>query len=67
VSPRLLWGDPRPRGPSRRIPPGEPVNVLCALTNFETFDALAGTARGPKDVTTLVDWLARAALGLGSK
>jgi AcrR family transcriptional regulator len=42
----------------------ESVDVLHALTSFETFDALAGTARGPEEVAPLIQRLARAAVGL---
>jgi AcrR family transcriptional regulator len=45
----------------------EAVDVLHALTSFETFDALAGAGRSPDDVVPLVQRLARAALGLGPR
>jgi AcrR family transcriptional regulator len=44
----------------------EAVGVLHTLTSFETFDNLAGSTRGPEDVTPLVQRLALAALGLGA-
>ncbi len=40
------------------------VLVLFSLTSFETFDALAGTARTPEEVATLLIRTAHAALGL---
>jgi AcrR family transcriptional regulator len=43
---------------------GEAVAVLHMLTSFETFDALAGPDRSPRDVAPLVHRLAVAALGL---
>jgi AcrR family transcriptional regulator len=42
----------------------EAVDVLMALTSFETFDVLAGPERSPEEVAPLVNRLARAALGL---
>jgi AcrR family transcriptional regulator len=58
----------------RRLPPGrgrpsaaglaDAVDVVHTLTSFETFDALAGAAHGPQDVTPLVQRLVRCALGL---
>jgi AcrR family transcriptional regulator len=42
----------------------EAIDVLVALTSFETYDALAGEAREPNDVTELVDRLMRAYLGM---
>jgi AcrR family transcriptional regulator len=43
---------------------GEAVVVLHMLTSFETFDALAGPDRSPRDVAPQVHRLAVAALGL---
>jgi AcrR family transcriptional regulator len=43
---------------------GEAVVVLHMLTSFETFDALAGPDRSPRDVAGQVHRLAVAALGL---
>jgi AcrR family transcriptional regulator len=43
----------------------EAVDVLDALTSFETFDALAGAARTPEDVATMLIRSAHAVLGLG--
>jgi AcrR family transcriptional regulator len=43
----------------------EAVDVVHALTSFETFDALAGATRRPEQVTALVQCLVRRALGLG--
>lgn len=40
------------------------VLVLFSLTSFETFDALAGTARAPEDVATLLIRTAHTVLGL---
>jgi hypothetical protein len=40
------------------------VDVLFALTGFESFDALAGPDRTPEDVAPLVAWAAQAILGL---
>ena len=40
------------------------VLILFSLTSFETFDALAGAARTPEDVATLLIRAAHAALGL---
>jgi AcrR family transcriptional regulator len=45
----------------------EAVDVLHSLTSFESFDALAGTTRGPEEVVALVRRLARAALGLDNR
>jgi AcrR family transcriptional regulator len=42
----------------------EAIDVLHSLTSFETYDALAGATRGPKEVAELVQRLARASLGL---
>ena len=42
----------------------EKVNVLYTLTSFETFDTLAGPTHSLEDVTSLVQQLARAVLGL---
>jgi AcrR family transcriptional regulator len=42
----------------------EAVDVLHSLTSFESFDSLAGTARGPEELVPLVHRLALAALGL---
>jgi AcrR family transcriptional regulator len=42
----------------------ETIDALHMLTSFESFDALAGSARGPEDVAPIVLRLARAALGL---
>jgi len=42
----------------------EATDVLRALTNFETFDAIAGTARSFEAAATLVSRLARLSLGL---
>jgi AcrR family transcriptional regulator len=42
----------------------EAVDILHAMTSFETYDALAGQTRGPAEVAGLVLRLARAALGL---
>jgi AcrR family transcriptional regulator len=42
------------------------VLVLFSLTSFETFDALAGAARAPEDVATLLIRTAHAALGLAA-
>jgi AcrR family transcriptional regulator len=46
---------------------GEAVEVVHTLTSFETFDALAGAARRPQDVTPLVERLVRRALGLAEE
>ncbi|MBI3493737.1 MAG: TetR/AcrR family transcriptional regulator [Acidobacteria bacterium] len=43
---------------------GDVARVLFGLTSFETFDALAGTARAPEDVATLLIRAAHAVLGL---
>jgi AcrR family transcriptional regulator len=43
---------------------GEALDILYTLTSFETFDTLAGSARAIKEVTPVVQRLARAALGL---
>jgi AcrR family transcriptional regulator len=43
----------------------EAVDVLHALTSFETFDALAGHARTPEDVAMMLIRAAHAVLGLG--
>jgi AcrR family transcriptional regulator len=40
------------------------IDVLFTLTSFETFDALAGSAKTPADVTPVVLRLARGVLGL---
>jgi AcrR family transcriptional regulator len=37
----------------------EAVDILHTLTSFETFDALAGTTRGPEEVVPLMHRLAR--------
>ena len=42
----------------------ETVDVLFTLTSFETFDALAGTARSLEEVVPVVQHLACAAIGL---
>jgi AcrR family transcriptional regulator len=42
----------------------EAADLLYTLTSFETFDALAGDARTPEDITRLLRRLALAALGL---
>jgi AcrR family transcriptional regulator len=43
----------------------ETVNILCALTSFESFDLLAGPTRGIQEVAPIVHRLARAALDSG--
>jgi AcrR family transcriptional regulator len=43
----------------------EMVDILFALLSFETFDMLAGPARGIEAVTPLVERMVRAVLGLG--
>lgn len=53
-----------------RPPPqsaGEAVDLLYALTSFETFDALAGPARNAEEVATLITRLAGAALDLDGR
>jgi AcrR family transcriptional regulator len=50
------------RSPSARRE--EVVDLLFMLTSFETFDNLAAAARTPDEVASLVQRLARAALGL---
>lgn len=45
------------------LPAKELVNVLFVLLSFQTFDALAGAERTPKEVTPLVQQLARLAIG----
>jgi AcrR family transcriptional regulator len=45
----------------------EAVAILQTLTSFETFDSLAGPARGPLAVVPVVQRLARAALGLAGE
>jgi AcrR family transcriptional regulator len=45
----------------------EAIDVLHSLTSFESFDALAGTKRGPEEVVALVQRLARAALSLANR
>jgi AcrR family transcriptional regulator len=42
----------------------EAVDVLFTLTSFETFDTLAGTARGLEEVAPVIQRLARVALGV---
>jgi AcrR family transcriptional regulator len=42
----------------------EAVEVLLALTSFQTFDSLAGTTRSPEEVVPLVRRLVFTALGL---
>jgi AcrR family transcriptional regulator len=42
----------------------ETIDVLFALTSFETFDTLAGSAKSPAEVAPLVLRLARGVLGL---
>jgi hypothetical protein len=42
--------------------PEDAVDVLFALTSFETFDALARGGRRPADVTRLVQRLALAGI-----
>ena len=51
-----------PRYPSP-LPAAELVNVLFVLLSFQTFDALAGEQRTPKEITLLVQRLARLAIG----
>jgi AcrR family transcriptional regulator len=46
---------------------GEAIDILYTLTSFETFDTLAGTGREVREVTPLVQRLARAALGVGAE
>jgi len=43
----------------------ETVDVLYALTKFETFDSLAGDTRGPEEVAALVHRVARLVIGIG--
>jgi AcrR family transcriptional regulator len=52
-------------GPSHTapVPAGELVNVLFVLLSFQTFDALAGEGRTPKEITPLVQRLVRLAIG----
>jgi len=45
----------------------ETVDLLFALTSFQTFDVLAGAKRRPADVAPLVLRVARAVLGLGGR
>jgi len=45
------------------VPHEDVVDVLFALTSFDTFDALAEKARGPKEVAALLRPLALAAVG----
>jgi hypothetical protein len=45
------------------LPAPELVNVLFVLLSFQTFDALAGEGRTPKEITPLVQRLARLAIG----
>src|SRR4051812_48658548 len=52
------YGRPDPAGFN------EAIDILHTLTSFETFDILAGTARTPEEVVSIVQRLARAALGL---
>lgn len=42
----------------------EVIDILHALTSFETFDILAGAARGIEEVTPLIVRLARTIIGL---
>jgi AcrR family transcriptional regulator len=56
---RLAADQGRPR-PGERA---EAIDILVALTGFETYDALAGEARAPNEVAELVDRLMRAYLG----
>jgi AcrR family transcriptional regulator len=42
----------------------EAIEVLNTLTSFETFDTLAGPARSPEDVTSVIQRLAHAAIGM---
>jgi AcrR family transcriptional regulator len=48
---------------SSPLPAAELVNVLFVLLSFQTFDALAGAGRTPKEVTPLVQRLVRLAIG----
>jgi AcrR family transcriptional regulator len=45
----------------------EMIDVLHTLTRFETFDALAGTTRGARQVAAVIYRLARAALDLDAE
>lgn len=45
----------------------EAIDLLHALTGFETFDALAGETRQPEDVVPVVRHLALAVLGLDDR
>jgi len=45
------------------LPAAELVNVLFVLLSFQTFDALAGPERTPRDVIPLVQQLVRLAIG----
>jgi AcrR family transcriptional regulator len=65
---RMILGRMRQdRGQAPRGADEEAVDVLHSLTSFESFDALAGTTRGPEEVVALVRRLARAALGLDDR
>jgi AcrR family transcriptional regulator len=46
-------------------PLSEAVDTLAMLTSFATYDALATSERTLPDVTSLLQWLARRALGVG--
>ncbi len=42
----------------------ETIDVLFAITGFETFDILAGPSRSPEEVVPMIQKLVKAALGL---
>ena len=46
------------------LPAAEAANILIALTNFDTYDSLAGEDRPPEEVTLVIQRLAFLALGL---
>jgi AcrR family transcriptional regulator len=48
---------------SSPLPEGEVVNVLFVLLSFNTFDALAGAARTPEEVTPILQRMARMVVG----
>jgi AcrR family transcriptional regulator len=56
-------------GRARRATTTNPteVEILHALTSFETFDALAGPTRNPEEVVPTVQFLASRVLGLKEK
>ena len=57
--------DAWPRGrPTRRWAVEETTDVLHMLTSFDTFDELAGAARSPEEVATLLIRLAHPVVGL---